>query len=187
MQVNTVNVQSSEKENFKKLFRLKDNTTSKLEFRYNSVSYEISYDSEDLGWYNTNSRDQMILNFLEALTSHNKGNTQGVKAKLDHMVEKEPLSPNHKYKTIYKNNELKYILGLEDNIIKAACIEQGLTYQQLADSIGVSESSLRSSVSTNKVSKQVEKSIEMYLKIVHLEKELEKSNQIKNVLKSWLN
>ena len=73
-----------------------------------------------------------------------------------------------------------------NNKIKSACIEQNLTYQQLADEIGVSESSLRSSVSTNKVSKQVEKSIEMYLKITYLEKELEKSNTIKTILKSWL-
>ena len=65
-------------------------------------------------------------------------------------------------------------------------MEQKLTYQQLADAIGLSESSLRSAVSTNKVSKQVEKSIEMYLKIIQLEEELEKANTIKQVLKSWL-
>lgn len=78
-------------------------------------------------------------------------------------------------------------MNVVDNIIKATCIEQRLTYQQLADAIGVSESSLRSSVSTNKVSKRVKRSIEMYLKIIHLEKELEKSNTIKAALKSWLN
>lgn len=73
-----------------------------------------------------------------------------------------------------------------DNIIKTTCTVQNITYSQLASIIGVKESSLRSAASTNKVSKQVEKSIEMYLKIPHLEKEIEKANAIKQVLKSWL-
>ncbi len=73
-----------------------------------------------------------------------------------------------------------------DNIIKTTCAEQGITYRQLATSIGVSESGLRSSASNNKISKQVKKSIEMYSKIIHLEKELEKANVIKQTLKSWL-
>lgn len=187
MKVNTVKVQPAEKENFKKLFRLEDNSTSKLEFKYNGMAYEIKHNDDNLGWFNTNSQDTMILNFLEALAEYNDGDIKGVKIKLDHLLEKESPILNQQYQTTYKNNELKYLTGLEDNIIKAACIEQRLTYQQLADAIGVSESSLRSSVSTNKISKQVEKSIEMYLKIAHLEKELEKSNQIKTVLKSWLN
>ena len=172
--------------NFKKLFKLKDNSTSKLEFKYNGMTYEIKYDSEDLGWYKTNGQDQMILNFLEVLADYNNGDAGGIKNKLNNLVEKESPSPYQQYQITYKNNELKYLLGLEDNIIRAACIEQRLTYQQLADAIGVSESSLRSSVSTNKVSKQVEKSIEMYLQIMYLKKELEKANTIKTVLKSWL-
>lgn len=73
-----------------------------------------------------------------------------------------------------------------DNIIKTTCAEQGITYRQLATIIGVSESGLRSSASNNKISKQVKKSIEMYSKIIHLEKELEKANVIKQTLKSWL-
>lgn len=186
MKINAINVQSAEKENFKKLFKLKDNSTSKLEFKYNGTAYEIKYDNEDLGWYNSSNQDQMILNFLEALADYNGGDELKVKAKLEHLVQQESPVLNQQYQTTYKNSELKYLIGLEDNIIKSACIEQRLTYQQLADAIGVSESSLRSSVSTNKISKQVEKSIEMYLKIIYLEKEVEKSNTIKRVLKSWL-
>lgn len=129
----------------------------------------------------------MIIGFLEALAEYNHGDSSNIKIKLDYLIEKKSIAINQQYQTVYKNNELKYLIGLEDNIIKAACIEQKLTYQQLADAIGVSDSSLRSSVSTNKVSKQVERSIEMYLKIAHLEQELEKSNQIKSILKSWLN
>ena len=186
MQIKTVNVQLAEKENFKKLFRLNDNATSKLEFKYNGEAYEIKYDNKDLGWYKSDRQDMMILNFLEVLADYNDGDSKNVKVKLDHLVEEKSILINQQYQTTYKNNVLRYLLGLESNKIKSACIEQNLTYQQLADAVGVSESSLRSSVSTNKVSKQVEKSIEMHLKIIHLEKELEKSNTIKTVLKSWL-
>ena len=65
-------------------------------------------------------------------------------------------------------------------------MEQKLTYQQLADAIGLSESSLRSAASTNKVSRQVERAIEMYLRIIQLEKELEKIDEMKNIIRSWL-
>ncbi len=135
----------------------------------------------------TTKQDLMILEFLELLAEYNNGDPEGVKAKLDNLVQEKSIVPYQQYETTYKNNLLKYLLGLEDNMIKAVCIEQNLTYQQLADILGLSESSLRSAASTNKISKQVEKSIEMYLKIVHLEKELEKANAIKTTLKLWLN
>lgn len=64
-----------------------------------------------------------------------------------------------------------------NNIIASVRAKQNLTYKQLASEIGVKEGSLRSAASTGKISKQVEKSIEMYLKIIHLEKELEKQIQ----------
>jgi len=186
MKVKTITTLPATKENFKEL-NLKDDSTSKLEFISDAiVGYKVKYSNDEIGIYTTNNPDKMILEFLEKLADFNEGDSNGVKARLNHLVEKESPIIYQQYQTTYKNNELKYLIGLEDNIIRAACIEQRLTYQQLADAIGVSESSLRSSVSTNKVSKQVEKSIEMYLKIIHLEKELEKSNTIKTVLKSWL-
>lgn len=70
--------------------------------------------------------------------------------------------------------------------IKKMCKINNLTYRQLADIIGISESSLRSAVSTKKISKQVEKSIRMYLRIKQLEAELEKANTFKQALKTWL-
>ena len=185
MKVNTITTLPANKENFKE-FNLKDDTTSKLEFISDIIGYKVRYANDEIGIYTTNNPDKMILEFLEKLSDFNDGDSDGVKDRLDHLVEKESPILYQQYPTTYKNNELKYLIGLENNIIRAACIEQRLTYQQLADAIGVSESSLRSSVSTNKVSKQVEKSIEMYLKIIYLEKELEKSNTIKTVLKSWL-
>lgn len=185
MKVNTITTLPANKENFQS-FKLQDNSTSKLEFISDVIGYKVRYANNDIGVYTTNNPDKMILEFLEKLADFNNGDSNSVKARLIHLVEKESPILYQQYQTTYKNNELKYLIGLEDNIIRASCIEQRLTYQQLADAIGVSESSLRSSVSTNKVSKQVEKSIEMYLKIIYLEKELEKSNTIKTVLKSWL-
>lgn len=70
--------------------------------------------------------------------------------------------------------------------IKKICKINNLTYRQLADNIGISESSLRSAVSTKKISKQVDKSIRMYLRIKQLEAELEKANTFKQALKTWL-
>lgn len=185
MKVKTITVLPADKQNFKKT-KLKDDSTSKLEFISVLEGYQIKYSDDELGTFATNNPDQMILEFLEVLADYNDGDSKNVKVKLDHLVEEKSIVINQQHQTTYKNNVLRYLLGLENNKIKSACIEQNLTYQQLADAIGVSESSLRSSVSTNKVSKQVEKSIEMYLKIIHLEKELEKSNTIKTVLKSWL-
>lgn len=51
----------------------------------------------------------------------------------------------------------------------------------------MSESSIRSAASTGKISKQTKTGIMMYLKIVHLEREIERTNKIKQELKSWLN
>lgn len=185
MKANILTALPADKENFKK-FQFEDDSSNKLEFIYDVDGYHIKYGEKDYGTYKTNNPDLMIKEFLEELADTNGGDADNVKSRLDTLIEKSNII-NQQYPTMYKNNVLKYILGLEDNIIKAACVEQRLTYQQLADAIGLSESSLRSAVSTNKISKQVEKSIEMYLKIIHLEKELEKSNTIKQVLKSWLN
>jgi hypothetical protein len=186
MKVKTVTVQVANKTNFIK-FKLKDDSSCKLEFISDVLGYQVKYCDENYGTYKTNNPDMMIKEYLEVLAEFNNGDSVGVKNRLDNQVEEKSSIINQQYQTTYKNSLLKYLLGLEDNMIKSACIEQKLTYQQLADALGLSESSLRSAVSTNKVSKQVEKSIEMYLKIKDLEKELEKANTIKQVLKSWLN
>jgi hypothetical protein len=184
MQAKILTVLPADKKNFEK-FQFEDDSNYKLEFISDVVGYHIKYGDKDYGTYETNNLDLMIKEFLEELAVTNNGDADGVKARLDTQIEKSNIN-NQQYPTIYKNNVLKYLLGLEDNVVKSACVEQKITYQQLADAIGLSESSLRSAVSTSKISKQVEKSIEMYLKIIHLEKELEKSNTIKQVLKSWL-
>lgn len=187
MKPNIISSLPSEKKYFKE-FKLKDDPSCKLEFISLPMEiYQIRYCDKDYGAYLTINPDLLIKEFLEKLAEFNGGNSEGVKEKLNNLVNEKSIVPWQQYQTTYKNSTLKYVLGLEENIIRSVCIEQKLTYQQLADEIGLSESSLRSAASTNKVSKQVEKAIEMYLKIIQLEKELEKVNTIKQVLKSWLN
>ena len=74
-----------------------------------------------------------------------------------------------------------------NNLIKIICESYDLSYLQLSEILGMSESSIRSAASTGKISKQAKAGIKMYLKIVHLEREIERTNKIKQELKSWLN
>lgn len=187
MIANVIKLLPAEKEYFKE-FKLKDDPSCKLEFipPLGIGGYEVKYCDESYGTYSTNNPDLLITEFLEKLAEFNNGKAESVKERLNALVDEKSIIGYQQYQKSYRNSTLKYLLGLEDNIIKSVCIERKLTYQQLADEIGLSESSLRSAASTNKVSRQVEKSIEMYLKIIQLEEELEKANTIKQVLKSWL-
>ncbi len=72
------------------------------------------------------------------------------------------------------------------NLVKHTCMKLELTYKQLAYQIGYSESNLNKVASTGQISNQLSKVIELYLRTLELEKELEKSNQIKTTLKEWL-
>ncbi len=74
----------------------------------------------------------------------------------------------------------------EYNIVKQTCKKFNLTYKQLSEVIGVSESSLRSAVSNNKISNQVEKAINLYIENMQLKEKLEKSEKIKDTIKEWL-
>lgn len=198
-------------ENIPDIKILEDNkakgSNGKLVFKhsaYNTISYN-DYEYQTAFEGNSNI---LILRTFEKIASCNNGDVDNVESRLkifgtkiidDKLRETLPrdfinntLEMNNglEYrfdKKTYSHGDIKYIVGLENNVIKTTCIEQDLTYQQLADAIGVSESSLRSSASTGNVSNQVKKSIEMHIKIIHLERELAKSNQIKSILKSWLN
>ncbi|MCG3657961.1 helix-turn-helix domain-containing protein [Aliarcobacter butzleri] len=74
----------------------------------------------------------------------------------------------------------------QENIVKKTCKELGLTYKQLGEKIGVSESTLLSIASTGKISKQIETAIELYKKTIELEEKLANSEKIKETLKEWL-
>jgi len=71
-----------------------------------------------------------------------------------------------------------------ENIVKKTCKELGLTYKELGEAIGYSESNLRKSVSDNKVSSQLSKSIEMFLEINRLNLELNEYENFKQLIKN---
>jgi len=71
----------------------------------------------------------------------------------------------------------------DENIVKATCRELGMTYKELGEAIGYSESNLRKSVSDNKVSSQLLKSIEMFLEINKLKTELDEYDTFRELIK----
>ncbi len=75
---------------------------------------------------------------------------------------------------------------MNDNIVKKVCKELGLTYKELGEKTGYSESAIKMAASTGKISEPLKRAIELYLETLQLKKDLEKSNQIKKVLKEWL-
>ena len=86
------------------------------------------------------------------------------------------------YSLIEDNN-----LSIEDsyNIIKLTCERLHLTYKQLGDALGYSESAINNAT-RKEVSSSMSKAIELYTENIRLKKELENSNKIKNTLKEWL-
>ena len=74
----------------------------------------------------------------------------------------------------------------EENLIKKTCKDLGLTYKELGDKIGYSESNLKSSVSRNQVSKQLEITINLYLQTIELQKEIDNTKSFKKSLKEFL-
>ncbi len=71
----------------------------------------------------------------------------------------------------------------EDNLIKQTCKELGLTYKQLSELIGYSESALNNSARQDKISEPLKKAIELYLENLELKKELEDFRTLKEILK----
>lgn len=69
-----------------------------------------------------------------------------------------------------------------ENIVKKVCRELGLTYRELGERIGVSETTLKSIASTDKVSLQIQKAIELYMETVRLKKEAERIEVVKKLL-----
>ncbi|CAA6807982.1 MAG: Unknown protein [uncultured Sulfurovum sp.] len=74
----------------------------------------------------------------------------------------------------------------EVHLVKKVSKELGLTYKELGEEIGYSESMLRQSVSKNTISSQLQKVLELYIKTIKLEKELNKTEEVKDVLRSFL-
>ncbi|CAA6810729.1 MAG: Unknown protein [uncultured Sulfurovum sp.] len=72
----------------------------------------------------------------------------------------------------------------EVHLVKKVSKELGLTYKELGEEIGYSESTLRKSVSENRITLQLEKAIELYLKTVEFEKDKKEIEEIKENIRT---
>ena len=73
-----------------------------------------------------------------------------------------------------------------DNIIKRVCKELGLTYKELGEKIGYSESNINKVASTGQISNQLKKAIEMYLENLELKKQIKTCKELQTLLKSFI-
>jgi predicted transcriptional regulator len=71
----------------------------------------------------------------------------------------------------------------EVHLVKRVSKELGMTYRELGEKIGYTESNLRKSVSQNTISSQLEKAIKLYIRIIELEKEVEDTKKSKEEIK----
>ena len=72
----------------------------------------------------------------------------------------------------------------EIHLVKKVSKELGLTYKELGEEIGYSESTLRKSVSENRITLQLEKAIELYLKTLEFEKDRKEMEKIKDNIRT---
>ncbi len=73
-----------------------------------------------------------------------------------------------------------------DNLIKRVSKELNLTYKELGEKIGFTEGGIKNSISSGKISRQMEKSLLLLLKVAKLEKEVSKATKFKQDLKELL-
>ena len=74
----------------------------------------------------------------------------------------------------------------EVHLVKKVSKELGLTYKELAEKIGYSESNLRQSVYTNKVSLQLKKAIQLYIETLELKKKVNEAENFKSILRTFI-
>ncbi len=74
----------------------------------------------------------------------------------------------------------------EIHLVKKVSKELGLTYRELGEKIGYSESSLRKIVSNNTVTTQLKTAINLYLNNIKLQKELEEIEEFKETARTFI-
>ena len=74
----------------------------------------------------------------------------------------------------------------EEHLIKRVSKELGLTYKELGEKIGYTESALKKSVSGNRLPSQLKKSIELYLEVLELKRKEEETKQFKKILRTFI-
>lgn len=70
----------------------------------------------------------------------------------------------------------------DENLIKATCKELGLTYKQLGEAIGYSESALNNAARQEKISEPLKRAVELYLENLKLKQELADFKTLKAIL-----
>ncbi|CUU88988.1 Uncharacterised protein [Campylobacter hyointestinalis subsp. hyointestinalis] len=73
----------------------------------------------------------------------------------------------------------------DENLIKSTCKELNLTYKQLGEAIGYSESAIKNA-GTGEASEPMKKAIELYKETLELKARLRKADDFKNNLKDFL-
>lgn len=73
----------------------------------------------------------------------------------------------------------------EENLIKQTCKELNLTYKQLGEAIGYSESAIKNA-GVGEASEPMKKAIELYKETLNLKAKLNKAEAFKNNLKDFL-
>lgn len=152
-----------------------------IEFNGDDKSVEIFINKISFGDFKTNDLDKFIYNYFTKIAHYNNFDTSLIKERLNEIN----LKNNFKYMRTYYTYDLEYIFNIEQNLIKQTCKELGLTYKQLGEAIGYSESAVNNS-SRGEVSKAMQKVIELYVENLKLKKDIENSNKIKVTLKEWL-
>ena len=74
----------------------------------------------------------------------------------------------------------------EVHLVKKVSKELGLTYKELGEKIGYSESNLRRSVSTNQLSVQLEKALELYLENAKFKEKEKENKELKDILRALI-
>ena len=71
----------------------------------------------------------------------------------------------------------------DNNLIKKTCKELGLTYKELGERIGYSESALSNASRQDKISEPMQFAINLYLETIELKKQLKQFALLKEIIK----
>ena len=74
----------------------------------------------------------------------------------------------------------------EIHLVKRVSKELGLTYKELGEEIGYSESNLRRSVSTNQLSLQLKKALDLYLENSRFKQKEKETKELKDILRALI-
>jgi hypothetical protein len=87
-------------------------------------------------------------------------------------------------KEMQDNQEVKE--SKELHMVKRVSKELKMTYKELGQAIGYSESNLRRSVSTNQLSPQLKRALELYLEVKRLRERERKSDKLIKLLRELI-